>query len=50
MLWYAGSEFGDEGQKFRDQVKKSLAVAWKLGFERANQKTFAALYRDWAAK
>lgn len=50
MLWYAASEFGDEGHKFRDQVEKSLAVAWRLGFERGNQPTFAALYRDWAAK
>lgn len=50
MLWYAASEFGDEGQKFRDQVRKSLAVAWKLGFERANQRTFAFAFRDWASK
>jgi hypothetical protein len=50
MLWYAASEFGDEGQKFRDQVKKSLAVAWRLGFERGNQETFASIYRDWCLK
>jgi hypothetical protein len=50
MLWYSASEFGDEGQKFRGQVKKSLAVAWRLGFERGSQATFASIYRDWASK
>jgi len=50
MLWYAASEFGDEGDKFRSQVKKSLAVGWRLGFERGSQPTFASVYRDWAMR
>jgi hypothetical protein len=25
MLWYMAADFGDEGEKFRKQVKQSLA-------------------------
>jgi hypothetical protein len=49
MLWYAAGEFGDEGEKFRQQVKQSLANAWRLGIERANARTFASVYCEWAA-
>jgi hypothetical protein len=47
MLWCLASEFGDEGFKFRQQVKRSLGNAWTLGIERANSPTFASVYRDW---
>jgi hypothetical protein len=47
MLWYAAGEFGDEGNRFRQQVKQSLVNAWRLGIERANVPTFASLYCEW---
>lgn len=47
MLWYAAAELGDEGDKFRKQVKKSLANAWQLGIERSNSPTFCSVYCDW---
>lgn len=52
MLWLAAAKFGDEGEKFRSQVKSSLPHAWRLGIERKknNEKTFASLYADWAVK
>jgi hypothetical protein len=49
MLWYAAGEFGDEGDKFRQQVKQSLVNAWRLGIERANAPTFATVYCEWVA-
>jgi hypothetical protein len=39
MLWSAAAEFGDEGDKFRTQVKQSLINAWRLGIERAYQES-----------
>jgi reverse transcriptase-like protein len=50
MLWYLASEFGDEGYKFRGQVKKSLVNGWRLGLERGNAPTFASIYRDWVPR
>jgi hypothetical protein len=47
MLWYAAAEFGDEGEKFRQQVRKSVANAWRLGIERNNAPTFASVYCNW---
>jgi hypothetical protein len=48
MLWSIATEFGDEGEKFRKQVKPSLDNAWRLGIERSNAATFASLYCDWS--
>jgi hypothetical protein len=47
MLWYAASEFGDEGEKFRKQVRKSLDNAWRLGIERNGKPSFCSLYCKW---
>jgi hypothetical protein len=47
MLWLSASQFGDEGSKFRSQVKKSAINGWRLGFERGSEPTFAAIYCDW---
>lgn len=49
MLWYAAAVFGDEGDKFRKQVKPSLVNAWRLGIERNNSRSFSSIYSDWAA-
>jgi hypothetical protein len=48
MLWLAAGEFGDEGMKFRQQARQSLAHAWRLGIERSNKTTFASVYAEWA--
>lgn len=47
MLWLAAAHFDDEGQKFRAQVRPSLAQAWHLGIERPNQPSFASVYSAW---
>jgi len=49
MLWYMAADFGDEGEKFRKQVKQSLANAWRLGIERNNVPAFWSIYSDWSA-
>ena len=49
MLWLAASQFGDEGQKFRQQTRGTLEVSWSLGIERPPTTTFATLYADWAS-
>lgn len=50
MLWFAAAQFGDEGSKFRSQVKKSVLNGWRLGFERGSdrEQTFDVLYSNWA--
>jgi hypothetical protein len=48
MLWSTAAEFGDEGQKFRSQVRQSLTNAWRLGIERNNMSSFASLYSSWS--
>lgn len=51
MLWYAAGDFGDEGAKFRSQVQKSLASAWRLGVERKDGPPgFASVFCAWASK
>ncbi|MCE2564616.1 hypothetical protein [Komagataeibacter sp. FNDCF1] len=47
MLWLAAGAFGDEGQKTRDQLRGSLAQAWRLGIETDSSSSFAACYEDW---
>jgi hypothetical protein len=49
MLWLSAGDFGDEGDKFRAQVRQSIPHAWRLGIERANKRTFAAVFTDWGA-
>src|SRR5437763_9754998 len=43
MLWISAGDFGDEGQKFRGQVRQSIPQAWRLGIERDNKPTFASV-------
>jgi Reverse transcriptase (RNA-dependent DNA polymerase) len=50
MLWFAASEFDDEGEKFRQQVRNSLERYWSLGFEEPGKPTFASIYAEWAAR
>jgi hypothetical protein len=50
MLWLAAAEFGDEGEKFRQQVRESLAQAWRLGIERSQMPTFASVYTKWGGQ
>ena len=47
MLWLAAGDFGDEGEKARNQIRTSLSQTWKLGIEREGKRTFESLYRDW---
>ncbi|MEQ9518638.1 MAG: RNA-directed DNA polymerase [Parvibaculum sp.] len=48
MTWVAAGNFGDEGQKARDQLRKTLGQVWQLGFEGNNGQTFAASFANWA--
>ena len=48
MLWLAAGDFGDEGKKARDQLRRSLPQAWQLGIERQGKPTFGGLYAGWA--
>jgi hypothetical protein len=47
MLWLAAADFGDEGEKFRKQVRQSLPKTWELGIERNNRPTFTSIYTKW---
>jgi hypothetical protein len=47
MLWLSAPQFGDEGEKFRVQVRKSVQQAWRLGIERNGKPEFASMYADW---
>ncbi len=49
MLYFAATEFDDEGAKFRDQVRRHVEQEWKLGIERQGKKSFASIFRDWDA-
>lgn len=49
MLWLAAAEFGDDGEHFRNQVRKSLANTWRLGIERNGKSTFESIYTRWAS-
>lgn len=56
MLWMAAGNFGDEGNKSRQQLRLSLGQAWRLGFEpdknpggfdSSKDQTFAAVFVNW---
>jgi hypothetical protein len=47
MLWLSAKKFGDEGSKFRSQVRQSIANDWKLGIEHGQGPTFASIFVDW---
>lgn len=48
MFWFAAGDFGDEGQKTRSQLRQSLRLAWRLGFEPSNGSTFAGCFAEWS--
>lgn len=48
MFWVAAGDFGDEGEKTRSQLRRSLGQAWRLGFEPNKGPTFAASFEGWA--
>lgn len=47
MLWVAAGSMGDEGEKARKQLNRTLEEAWKLGFEVQSRPTFATVFKDW---
>jgi hypothetical protein len=47
MLWIAAGDFGDEGEKSKNQLKRSLPLVWRLGFEPPNGPTFASTFEEW---
>jgi hypothetical protein len=47
MLWLAAGAFGDEGNNFRGQEKRSALKSWALGIEVEGKPTFAGLYEKW---
>ena len=49
MLWLSAADFGDEGDKFRRQVRQSIPQAWRLGFEKPNKPTFASIFSEWGS-
>jgi len=48
LMWLAAGVFGDEGEKFRLQVKSSVQQSWRVGAEQPGQSDFASIYMDWA--
>jgi hypothetical protein len=48
MLWVAAGDFGDEGEKARNQLRGTLAQVWRLGFEPNNGPTFASCFAEWS--
>lgn len=48
MLYLAAGQFGDEGEKFRQQVSDSLSEVWRTGTERKQGNTFTAIFKKWA--
>ncbi len=48
MMWLAAGVFGDEGEKFRLQVKSSVQQSWRVNAEQQGQSDFASIYIDWA--
>lgn len=47
MLWIAAGDFGDEGKKARNQLRRTLGQAWRLGFENNNGCAFSDVFVDW---
>ena len=47
MLWLAAGDFGDDGEKAREQVRTSLSQTWRLGIEPNGGPTFETLYTQW---
>ena len=47
MLWHSAVDFGDEGKKFRDQVRKNVEHRWALGIERVMKPAFASIFASW---
>jgi hypothetical protein len=49
MLWLAAGAFGDEGNKSRAQLRRSLEQAWSLGFENETVTSFSSCYDIWVS-
>lgn len=49
MMWLAAPDFGDDGVKFQNQVRKTISKLWKLGIERRSSIVFADTYMDWVS-
>jgi hypothetical protein len=47
MLWVAAGDFGDEGEKSKNQLRRSLSQVWRLGFEPPKGPTFASTFVEW---
>lgn len=50
MFWIAAGNFGDEGEKSKDQLRRTLGEAWRLGFEPEKGPTFAESFIKWVEK
>lgn len=48
MLWRSAAEFGDEGEKFRNQVRRNALHCWALGIEHVKKPAFASIFASWA--
>lgn len=48
MLWLAARNFGEDGESFQRQERRSATSAWRLGLEREGDAiTFAGEYLSW---
>lgn len=47
LTWLAAESFGDQGEGLRRQTGPSLEQSWRLGIERQDRPSFAAIYRNW---
>jgi hypothetical protein len=48
MVWLAAYEFGEEGAYAKKQLRQTLDKSWSLGIEVGSEKTFSAIFREWA--
>lgn len=46
-FWLISKKFGDEGQHARQQLRRSLDQAWRIGFETGTGSSFTSCYLEW---
>lgn len=50
MLWVAAGAFGDEGDKSRAQLRRTLEQSWRVGIEEITHERFSAIFEGWASR
>lgn len=50
MLWIAAGAFGDEGEKSRNQLRRTLEQSWRIGVEEITRERFSSIFEGWASR